>query len=193
MRELEGPAQREIAAMDFGRITLASASASAAGTKKGAASLGGGAADGGAVPSTRANAFTKHAKELSAAEQKAEEVDEAAEERRMAARNAHLLRNSLAFRANVPPSAQPHSKDAASAQSMPVVNPLNGSEPANSAAFLPPPSLPPPPPPPPIGHDSQQEPAVAVPGALPVKNKVSFAQESMRDDGRPLGADFTDV
>jgi len=186
MRELEGPAQREIAAMDFGRTTLAAAAGVGA-KKKGSASQGAGASDS-ANSTPEGGASAKHAEKLSNAERKAEEVDEAAEESRMAARDSHLLRNSMVFRANLPSSVQPHNnKEFAIVPSTHVANPLNGSEASMSAPSLPPP------PPPTSQYDHQHSSAAVEPGAPAVKNQVSFSQQSMGDDGQQLVADFTDV
>jgi hypothetical protein len=233
LRELEGPVQREVAARDYGRTSIAAiAAATAAATAAAAAAQSfGGRTDGqgrplaqgagksasfanpaqpqtqgsnsrlkgaksfGLTPAASAAAVSPIASQAAGsrsaflqrqASQAQREVEEAAEESRMAARDAHLLRNSFAFRANHPPATahqapSQRAADPSGSFAPTTATPLGMSAAADHA--LKPPSPPPQP----------SAAALAAAPAVPAKKGVSFAQEEIHEDGRPQAADFSNV
>jgi hypothetical protein len=107
LRELEGPAQREIIAMDFGRTNIAACatSVSAIGTQgvqisQRSAPAGGCDPSNSTVQMNPPSASRSHTEKLRTMNQMAQEVDEISDGRQMALRDQHLLRNSMTYRAN---------------------------------------------------------------------------------------------
>ena len=160
MRELEGPAQREVAAMEFSRTSIA-------------ACMQGGAAPRGmqipepAIPSSFLPRLGPDA------------ANNKFEESRMAARDAHLLRSSMAFRANHPSSVQAHSTDQSDYASTPVANPLDNESRVspNAALVLPLQSN---------DLNNHRYSAAAAP-------TLYLGEGLMRNDGRPRDDDFSSV
>jgi len=168
MRELEGPAQREIAAADYGRATLATCTAAAA-VSASAISM--------YVGTSRRDETTGTFEHSASARKFIQGTANDLEyENRMAARDAHLLHNSMVFRANHPPSAH----------SSPTANPLNfGSGVPSGAALLPPPNL--------NDVNNLRHSVAAAPYTTVPSTEVSLEEGTMGSGAQPPGGDFTAV